>query len=173
MRIDGLAALVTGGGSGLGAATAAHLAALGCRRVAVVDINRAAAEASAAAIGGVGVGCDVAWMRRIRGGGVRSGSGGALGRCGSLVNCAGIGTAGRIVGRDGPIKLEAYERVIRVNLIGTFNMLRLAAAEMSRGRCAGGRRTGGDCEYHGLDRGAYEGRLGSRLMRRQRVAWWR
>jgi NAD(P)-dependent dehydrogenase (short-subunit alcohol dehydrogenase family) len=48
-----------------------------------------------------------------------------------LVNCAGIGTAGRIVGRDGPLALGAYERVIRVNLIGTFNMLRLAAAEMS------------------------------------------
>ena len=49
-----------------------------------------------------------------------------------LVNCAGIATAGRIVGRDGPIKLDAYERVIRVNLIGTFNMLRLAAAEMGQ-----------------------------------------
>jgi NAD(P)-dependent dehydrogenase (short-subunit alcohol dehydrogenase family) len=48
-----------------------------------------------------------------------------------LVNCAGIGTAGRIVGRDGPLKLEAFERVIRINLIGSFNMLRLAAAEMS------------------------------------------
>jgi NAD(P)-dependent dehydrogenase (short-subunit alcohol dehydrogenase family) len=48
-----------------------------------------------------------------------------------LVNCAGIGTAGRIVGRDGPLALGAYERVVRVNLIGTFNMLRLAAAEMS------------------------------------------
>ena len=48
-----------------------------------------------------------------------------------LINCAGIGTAGRIVGRDGPLKLEAFERVIRINLIGSFNMLRLAAAAMS------------------------------------------
>jgi NAD(P)-dependent dehydrogenase (short-subunit alcohol dehydrogenase family) len=48
-----------------------------------------------------------------------------------LVNCAGVGTAGRIVGRDGPLALDAFERVIRVNLIGSFNMLRLAAAEMS------------------------------------------
>ncbi len=59
MEIKGLAAVVTGGGSGLGAATAAHLAALGCK-VAVVDINTAAAEAQAAQIGGVGIGCDVA-----------------------------------------------------------------------------------------------------------------
>ena len=55
----------------------------------------------------------------------------AHGRVRILVNCAGIGTAGRIVGRDGPMKLAAFERVIRVNLIGSFNMLRLAAAEMS------------------------------------------
>ena len=59
MQIKDLAAMVTGGGSGLGAATAAHLATLGCK-VAVVDINKAAAEAQAAAIGGIGVGCDVA-----------------------------------------------------------------------------------------------------------------
>ncbi len=130
MQINGLAAMVTGGGSGLGAATATHLAGLGAL-VAVVDINRSAAEATAAKIGGIGIGCDVAdaasgqaafAMAALAHGPVRI-----------LVNCAGIGTAGRIVGRDGPLKLEAFERVIRVNLIGTFNMLRLAAAEMSGG----------------------------------------
>jgi NAD(P)-dependent dehydrogenase (short-subunit alcohol dehydrogenase family) len=128
MKVQGLAAVVTGGGSGLGAATARLLAERGCK-VAVLDINTAAAEASAARIGGIGIGCDVT-----------SGPGGeaamaaarsAHGVCRILVNCAGVGTAGRIVGRDGPLALEAFERVIRVNLIGTFNMLRLAAADMS------------------------------------------
>lgn len=128
MQIKDLAAVVTGGGSGLGAATAARLAALGCK-VAVFDINKQAAEAQAAAIGGIGVGCDVA----------DAGSGEAAFKVAAaahgpvriLINCAGIGTSGQIVGREGPLKLEAFERVVRINLIGSFNMLRLAAAEMS------------------------------------------
>jgi len=128
MRFDGLAAVVTGGGSGLGAATAAHLAGLGCK-VAVVDINQAAAEAQAAAIGGIGLRCDVADAASGEAAFVAAAA--AHGPVRILVNCAGIGTAGRIVGRDGPLKLEAFERVIRVNLIGSFNMLRLAAADMS------------------------------------------
>ncbi len=128
MRIDGLAAVVTGGGSGLGAATAAHLAGLGCK-VAVLDINRVAAEAQAARIGGIGIGCDVA--DAASGEAAFAAARAAHGPVRILVNCAGIGTAGRIVGRDGPLALDAFERVIRVNLIGSFNMLRLAAAEMS------------------------------------------
>jgi len=128
MQIKGLAAVVTGGGSGLGAATAAHLAALGCK-VTVVDINHAAAEAHAAMIGGIGVACDVADAASAEA--AFAAARAAHGPVRILVNCAGIATPGRIVGRDGPLKLEAFERVIRVNLIGTFNMLRLAAAEMS------------------------------------------
>jgi NAD(P)-dependent dehydrogenase (short-subunit alcohol dehydrogenase family) len=128
MQINDLAVVVTGGGSGLGAATAAHLAALGCR-VTVADINQAAAEAQAARIGGIGVGCDV--TDAASGEAAFAAARAAHGPVRILVNCAGIGSAGRIVGRDGPIKLVAFERVIRVNLIGSFNMLRLAAAEMS------------------------------------------
>ena len=64
-----------------------------------------------------------------------------------LVNCAGVGTPGRIVGREGPLPLANYERVIRINLIGTFNMLRLAAAEMTTARSAGRRRARRDHQH--------------------------
>jgi NAD(P)-dependent dehydrogenase (short-subunit alcohol dehydrogenase family) len=128
MHINGLAALVTGGGSGLGAATAEHLAAQGAK-VAVADINEAAAKAIAAKVGGIGIACDVA--DAASGEAAFAAARAAHGPVRVLVNCAGVGTAGRILGRDGPLKLGAFERVIRVNLIGTFNMLRLAAAEMS------------------------------------------
>ena len=128
MELHGAAAVITGGGSGLGAATAAHLATLGCK-VAVLDINLASAEASAARFGGLGIACDVA--SGPSGEAAMAQARAAHGPARILVNCAGVGTAGRIVGRDGPLALEAFERVVRINLIGSFNMLRLAAAEMS------------------------------------------
>ena len=129
MRLDGQAAIVTGGASGLGAATAAALASQGAK-VAVVDLNQAAAQAVASRIGGIGIGCDVAnsdsaeaafAAARAAHGGVRV-----------LVNCAGIATAGRIVGRDGPIKLDAYERVSKRRGRQSRRHLRLAAAEMGQ-----------------------------------------
>ncbi len=128
MQLDGQAAIVTGGGSGLGQATAEALAKAGAR-VAVIDRNRDAAEAVASRIGGLAAVCDVAdaASAELAVANARVAHGPAR----LLVNCAGIGTAGRIVGRDGPMPLAAFEQVIRVNLIGTFNMLRLAAAGMS------------------------------------------
>ena len=128
MRLDGQAAIVTGGGSGLGAATAERLARAGSR-VAVLDINQAAAEASAQPIGGIGISCDVADAASAEAAVIKARE--AHGPARLLVNCAGVGTAGRIVSRDGPMRLAAFERVIRVNLIGSFNLLRLAAADMS------------------------------------------
>ncbi len=128
MQLNGMAAIVTGGGSGLGAATAERLAKAGCR-VAALDIHEAAAQATAARSGGIGIKCDVADSASAEA--AIAAARAAHGPVRILVNCAGIGNAGRIVGREGPLKLDAFERVIRVNLIGTFNMLRLAAAEMS------------------------------------------
>jgi NAD(P)-dependent dehydrogenase (short-subunit alcohol dehydrogenase family) len=127
MLLRGQAAVVTGGGSGLGAATAALLARAGMR-VAVLDINRDAAVASATQCGGVGVACDVADAASAEAALAEARAAHGVERV--LVNCAGVGTAGRIVGREGPLALAAFERVIRVNLIGSFNMLRLSAAAM-------------------------------------------
>ncbi len=127
MRLDGIAAVVTGGGSGLGEATAVALAAAGAH-VGVFDINAAAAQGVAARIGGIAAACDVADADSAAAALAKAAA--AHGAARILVSCAGIGAVGRIVGRDGPLPLAAFERVIRVNLNGTFNMLRLAAAAM-------------------------------------------
>ena len=128
MDIAGLSALVTGGASGLGAACAQRLAGGGAR-VAILDRNREAGERLAAEIGGVFCECDVADAASA--GQAIAAAAAANGAARVLVNCAGIGEAARIVGRDGPMPLDAFERVIRVNLVGSFNMMRLAAAAMS------------------------------------------
>ena len=127
MKVSGAAAIVTGGGSGLGRATAVALAAKGAR-VAVVDLNPAAAEEAAKAIDGIAVACDVA--DEASAASAIAAAEAAHGPLRILVNCAGVGTAKRVVGRDGPHPLVDFDKVIRVNLIGTFNMIRLAAAAM-------------------------------------------
>jgi NAD(P)-dependent dehydrogenase (short-subunit alcohol dehydrogenase family) len=128
MNLTDVAAIVTGGASGLGGATAVALAAAGAK-VAVIDLNVAAAQEMALRIGGVAITCDVADAEAAEQ--AFAAATAAHGPARVLVNCAGIGNAGRIVGRDGPLGLPAFDKVVRVNLIGTFNMLRLAANAMS------------------------------------------
>ena len=129
MNIQGLSAIVTGGASGMGAATARHLAGLGAK-VTVLDVNEDAVLKTAHEIGGLGLVCDVtdgaSAERAIDQ--ARSAHGPAR----IAVNCAGIAPAQRIVGRDGPMPLENFRSVIEVNLIGSFNILRLAAADMAK-----------------------------------------
>jgi NAD(P)-dependent dehydrogenase (short-subunit alcohol dehydrogenase family) len=129
MMLAGVAAIVTGGGSGLGRATAEALAAKGAR-VAIFDLNPAAAAEAARAVGGAAIVCDVADEAST--GAAIAKAEAAHGAARVLVNCAGIGVAKRVVGREGPHPLADFEKVIRVNLIGTFNMIRLAAAAMSK-----------------------------------------
>lgn len=128
MKLEGQVALITGGGSGLGAATARAVAARGAR-VVVVDRDAAAAEAVAREIGGVAAALDVADEAAAEALFARLAE--ELEAPRLLVNCAGIASAARICGRSGPMPLAAFAEVVRVNLIGTFNMLRLAAAAMS------------------------------------------
>jgi NAD(P)-dependent dehydrogenase (short-subunit alcohol dehydrogenase family) len=128
MNLEGQAALVTGGASGLGAETARQLARAGAR-VSILDVNMDAAHALADEIGGLAFGCDITDTQSIKQ--ALHGAAAKHGPARILMNCAGIGGAKRLVGRDGaPMPLEDFSRIINVNLVGTFNMIRLAAAEM-------------------------------------------
>jgi NAD(P)-dependent dehydrogenase (short-subunit alcohol dehydrogenase family) len=127
MEIKGSAAIVTGGASGLGAATAGLLAQNGAK-VALLDVNIDGARDVAARIGGLAVRCDVTDEKNAADAIAEAKSRNGVARI--LINCAGIGPAKRIVGRDGPMPLAEFEKVIAINLIGTFNMMRLVAADM-------------------------------------------
>ena len=128
MDIAGHSAVVTGGGSGMGAETARRLARAGAK-VTVLDSNAAAAGAVGDEIGGVGIDCDVSDAGAVEAAIDRARA--ALGPARICVNCAGIATARRIIGRNGPAPLEAFRRVIEVNLIGTFNVMRVCASDMA------------------------------------------
>ncbi len=128
MRISGTPTLVTGAASGLGAATARLLAELGAR-VAVLDRDDEAGRAIAKQIGGVFCRCDI--CDEAGANAAIAAAATAHGPARILVNCAGVGGASRIVGREGPMPLDAFAAIIRVNLVGTFNMIRLAATHMT------------------------------------------
>lgn len=129
MIIEGQAALVTGGASGLGAATARALAQAGAR-VSILDINEAAASAVAREFGGRAIVCDIADAASVTAALAAAES--AHGPARIVMNIAGIGTAKRIVGKGGQAApLADFERVLRVNLVGTYNVCRLAAARLA------------------------------------------
>ncbi len=128
MDIAGKVAFVTGGASGLGAATARALAASGAT-VGIFDRDADKGQAIADELGGQFFAVDVSEAASAET--AVAAAIAALGTPSVLVNCAGIGTAARIVGRDGPMPLDAFSRVINVNLVGSFNMMRLCAHAMS------------------------------------------
>jgi len=128
MEIKGLSAVITGGGSGMGAETARHLAQAGVK-VALLDINKANVEKIAAETGGLALECDVSSEASAKA--ALEAAAAAHGVARILVNCAGIAPGSRIVGKEGPHDLALFSKTISVNLVGTFNMLRLASAAMS------------------------------------------
>ena len=130
MQISGHAALVTGGGSGLGEATARELARQGAK-VAVLDVNADNARRVAADIGGLGLACDITDTASLQA--ALDAAAAAHGPARILMNIAGIGTAKRVVQKDGSAApLEDFSRVISVNLIGSYNAARLFAAACAR-----------------------------------------
>ena len=131
MDITGVSALVTGGASGIGGAVVRQLAAVGAK-VVVADLNEQAGQALADEVGGTFVKVDVTDTAQIQ---AAVETAAELGNFRVLVNSAGIATAQRTIGRDGEFgsahDLDAYKKVIAVNLIGTFDAIRLAATAMS------------------------------------------
>ena len=140
MQIDGHAFLVTGGSSGLGAATARRLAKRGAK-VLIADLNDALGEALAKELGPAArfVHTDVTHEASVAAAVEAAVSG--FGSLSGAVNCAGVAHGARVLGKEGPHDLSAFARVIQINLVGTFNVIRLAAAAISRGAAdAGGER---------------------------------
>ena len=129
MELNGIGALVAGGASGLGEATARELAVRGAR-VAIVDLNEERGPGLADEIGGLFTSADVTDGERV--GAAVDEAIEAFGGLRLAVSCAGIGLAERIVGKEGPAPLAPFETVVGVNLIGTFNVLRLTAGAMAQ-----------------------------------------
>jgi NAD(P)-dependent dehydrogenase (short-subunit alcohol dehydrogenase family) len=130
MNIQGQAALVTGGGSGLGEATARELARLGAK-VAILDVNLAGAEKVAAEIGGIALHCDVTSPESVQSAIDQASA--VHGPARILMQIAGIGSAKRVVGKDGnAAPLEDFVKVVNVNLIGTYNVARLFSAACAK-----------------------------------------
>jgi NAD(P)-dependent dehydrogenase (short-subunit alcohol dehydrogenase family) len=151
MRIEGAGALVAGGASGLGRATAQKLRDRGAN-IVVADVNEHAGEALAAELGGRFVRCDVTDEEQVAAA-VAAVDGLRISVC-----CAGVGWAEKTAGRRGPHSFDPFATVIRVNLIGTFNVLRLAAAAMLAGEPDGeGER--GVC-INTASIAAYDGQIG-------------
>jgi NAD(P)-dependent dehydrogenase (short-subunit alcohol dehydrogenase family) len=129
MQVRAQGVVVSGGASGLGRATAQKFAQAGAK-VAVLDRNEALAAEVAREVSGIAIACDVADPKSVEAAFARAVS--ELGSVRVSVSCAGIGWAGRIVGKEGPHPFESFAKTIEINLFGTFNLLRFAAAHMSK-----------------------------------------
>lgn len=156
MQLNGNSAIITGGGSGLGAATAKLLAESGVR-VALFDKNKEAAEAHAASIGALACGCDVTDEASTRAALDKAQA--AHGAARIVINCAGVLGAGRMLGREGPMPLSQFQQTLTINLAGAFNVMRLAAERMTTLEPVTT-----DCErgviIHTASIAAYEGQIG-------------
>ena len=127
MQLAGAVALVTGGASGLGLATATELARAGAA-VVIADLPSSNGEAAAKELGAVFAPTDVTDEAAVQAAVEQASS---MGPLRVAVSCAGIGTPGRVIGKGGPLPLAQFAAVIQVNLVGTFNVIRLAAAAMA------------------------------------------
>lgn len=134
MKLDGTGAIVSGGASGLGEATSRALAERGAR-VAILDLNEERATALASEIGGIAFTADVTKEDEVQA--AVDGAAEAFGEIRFAVSCAGVGWAERTVNKDGPANLVPFETVLRINLVGTFNVLRLAGFAMASNEPAG------------------------------------
>jgi NAD(P)-dependent dehydrogenase (short-subunit alcohol dehydrogenase family) len=155
MNVEGAGALVAGGASGLGEATSRLLAERGAA-VVIADLNAEKGEALAAEIGGTFVEADVTSEEAVRGAVEK-----AAARERGLrisVSCAGIGWAQRVTGKQGPHPLDLFSNVVKVNLIGSFNVLRLAATAMNEGEPDGGGERGVCINTASI--AAYDGQIG-------------
>lgn len=151
MQLKDTITIITGGGSGLGAATAKLLAENGAK-VVLFDRNLASAQSVAKETNGIAVECDVTNEASVKA---------ALAKAGQariLVNCAGILGAGRILGKEGPMALDFFEATIKVNLIGTFNLMRLFAEAASKLSEVGEKERGVIVNTASI--AAYEGQIG-------------
>jgi len=129
MQITGQGALITGGASGLGLATARRLSAAGAR-VAIIDLPSSPGEEIAAELGGLFLPADVTSSEQVA---AAVASAHAVAPLRVVVNCAGIAPPAKVLDRDGtPADLDAFERVIRINLVGTFNVISQAAAVIAQ-----------------------------------------
>lgn len=128
MEINNCSAIVTGGASGMGAATVKMLINSGAK-VAILDINADAIENQAKEMGAIGIVCDVTDTKSVEQAVEKVNQ--TIGPARICINCAGIVRAKRMVGKEGPMPLDEFRQVIEINLIGTFNVMRLAAASMT------------------------------------------